>query len=80
MPTSGTVSVNGILPYRNRKENAQNIGIVFGQRSQLNWDLPMEDTFQLYKQMYHIDDKTFQKKCFHVYRAAWLWKVSCESR
>ena len=61
VPTSGTVSVNGILPYRNRKENAQNIGIVFGQRSQLNWDLPMEDTFQLYKQMYHIDDKTFQK-------------------
>lgn len=60
VPTSGTISVNGIVPYENRKENAMQIGIVFGQRSQLNWDLPMEDTFQLYKKMYHIDDRTYK--------------------
>jgi len=37
------------------------IGIVFGQRSQLNWDLPMEDTFQLYKRIYKIDDSVFKR-------------------
>lgn len=60
VPDSGRILVNGIVPHKNRKENAMNIGTVFGQRSQLNWDLPMEDTFQLYKKMYRIDD--------HIYR------------
>lgn len=61
VPSKGEVVVNGIIPYQNRKEDAMNIGVVFGQRSQLNWDLPMEDTFQLYKRMYHIDDALYQK-------------------
>lgn len=59
-PTSGEVLVNGIIPHKNRKENAMSIGVVFGQRSQLYWDLPMIDTFDLYKKMYKIDDKTFK--------------------
>lgn len=61
VPTSGSVLVDGIVPYENRKANAMNIGVVFGQRSQLNWDLPMEDTFYLYKKMYHIDDAAFKR-------------------
>ena len=48
IPTSGTVDVGGVVPYRDRKENAKHIGVVFGERSQLYWDLPISDTFQLY--------------------------------
>lgn len=44
-PTSGTVSVNGIVPYENREKNAMDIGVVFGQRTQLWWDLPLSETF-----------------------------------
>lgn len=60
-PTSGEVLVRGIVPQKNRKENAMHIGVVFGQRSQLYWDLPMIDAFDLYKKMYKIDDKTFRQ-------------------
>ena len=60
-PTSGEVIVNGIVPHNNRKQNAMNIGVVFGQRSQLYWDLPMLDAYQLYKKMYKIDDETFKR-------------------
>lgn len=59
-PSSGEIIVNGLIPYKNRRGNAMKIGVVFGQRSQLYWDLPMIDTFDLYKKMYHIDDYTFK--------------------
>ena len=58
-PTAGEITVSGIVPYKNRIENARNIGVVFGQRSRLNWDLPMEDSFELYKEIYQIDDKLY---------------------
>lgn len=61
VPTSGRICVDGIVPYENRKKNAFRIGVVFGQRSQLNWDLPMEDTFELYKRMYKVDGDTYRK-------------------
>lgn len=61
VPTTGEVRVDGIEPYRHRKENAMKIGVVFGQRSQLNWDLPMEDTFELYKKMYKINDQLYNR-------------------
>ncbi|WP_026891284.1 ABC transporter ATP-binding protein [Lacrimispora aerotolerans] len=59
VPSSGTVMTGGIVPWEQRKKNASHIGVVFGQRSQLNWDLPMEDTFELYRRMYRIDNKTY---------------------
>jgi len=59
-PTSGDIFVNGITPHENRKKNAKQIGVVFGQRSQLNWDLPTEDTFELYKRMYRIEDSAYK--------------------
>ena len=49
VPTSGNINVLGNVPYKNRKKNAENIGVLFGQRSQLWWDLPVIDTFQLIK-------------------------------
>ncbi|QHQ60155.1 ATP-binding cassette domain-containing protein [Anaerocolumna sedimenticola] len=58
-PTSGSVTVNGIIPYKNRKENALKIGVVFGQRSQLYWDLPVADTFELYQKLYNIKDDLY---------------------
>lgn len=59
-PTSGTATVNGIVPYQNRKENAKQIGVVFGQRSQLLWDLPVRDTFDLYQKLYNIENSRFE--------------------
>lgn len=61
VPTSGTITVDGKIPHLNRKQNAMHIGVVFGQRSQLYWDLPMEDTFELYKKMYKIDNQRFRR-------------------
>jgi ABC-2 type transport system ATP-binding protein len=61
VPTSGTVEIDGIIPYKNRKENAKKIGVVFGQRSQLWWDIPVMETFQLMKHMYKIPEERFKK-------------------
>ena len=63
IPTSGTVQVGGIVPYERRRENAKRIGVVFGQRSQLYWDLPVSDTFDLYEGLYDIPHETFRKHC-----------------
>lgn len=61
VPSSGTVITGGIVPWEQRKKNASHIGVVFGQRSQLNWDLPMEDTFELYRRMYRIHNNTYHR-------------------
>ena len=61
-PTSGEVIVNGLHPADQRKKHAMNIGAIFGQRSQLWWDLTIEDTYLLLKHMYRIDDLTYQGK------------------
>lgn len=60
-PTSGRVLVNGIMPYVKRKENAQHIGFVFGQRTQLWWDLPITDSFELLKEIYNIPDDLYKR-------------------
>lgn len=66
-PSSGEVLVDGIKPYENRKANAAKIGIVFGQRSQLFWDLPMVDGFELYQKMYKMEEKRFQENVALLY-------------
>ena len=58
-PTSGEIFVNGKLPYKNRSKNAQNIGVVFGQRSQLWWALPLVESFRLLKDIYQISDEDY---------------------
>lgn len=60
-PTSGQVVVNGVIPYQDRVQNAKNMGVVFGQRTQLWWDIPIGDTFKLLKEMYRIPDETYQE-------------------
>jgi len=58
-PTSGQITVNGNLPYKDRTRNAQEIGVVFGQRSQLWWALPLIESFKLLKDIYQIPDEEY---------------------
>lgn len=59
-PTSGEILVNGRVPYKNRTKNAQNIGVVFGQRTQLWWALPVIESFKILKEIYRIPDKEYK--------------------
>ena len=61
LPTAGNIRVNGLDPFKDRKKYVSNIGVVFGQRSQLSWDIPAEDTFDLLKDIYELSDKEYQK-------------------
>jgi ABC-2 type transport system ATP-binding protein len=54
VPTAGEIRVNGIVPFRQRRQNARQIGVVFGQRTQLWWDLPTIESFELLKQVFQI--------------------------
>ncbi|MDE6021115.1 MAG: ATP-binding cassette domain-containing protein [Ruminococcus sp.] len=58
-PTSGEILVGGNVPYRNRTKNAQEIGVVFGQRSQLWWALPLIESFKILKDIYGVSDKDY---------------------
>lgn len=60
-PTSGTLKINGIEPYSNRIHQAQIMGVVFGQRTQLWWDLPVIESFKILKEIYKVDQKTFDQ-------------------
>ncbi|AJS61209.1 ABC transporter ATP-binding protein [Paenibacillus sp. IHBB 10380] len=61
VPTSGTVTVNNLVPHKHRKEIAKRVGIVFGQRSQLWWDLPVQDSFELHRRIYNLHDTDYRK-------------------
>lgn len=51
--------VNGIIPYKDREKNAKDIGVVFGQRTQLWWDLALSETFAILKDIYTIPDDLY---------------------
>ncbi|QWU17928.1 ABC-2 type transport system ATP-binding protein [Paenibacillus sophorae] len=61
VPTSGTVLVKGLEPYKNRKQHAGHIGVVFGQRTQLWWDLPLIESFKLLGKIYDVPKERFQR-------------------
>ena len=61
-PTKGECLVDGLNPSENRKENAQNIGVVFGQRTQLWWDLPLSESFTILKEIYDVSDEMYQSQ------------------
>ncbi len=61
VPTSGEVRIAGLVPYEERKRNARNIGVVFGQRSQLYWDLPLIESFELLRAIYAVPARTYRK-------------------
>lgn len=58
-PTSGTIQVNGLQPYENRIRQAQIMGVVFGQRTQLWWDLPVVESFKILKEIYKVDKQSY---------------------
>ena len=61
-PTSGTAEVMGMTPWDNRKKLSYNIGTVFGQRSQLWYNLPVQDSFALLGKIYDIDEIKFKRR------------------
>ena len=60
-PSAGSIFVDGNIPFKDRKKNAQNMGVVFGQRSQLWWDLPVIESFKLLKEIYRIDKQIYDE-------------------
>lgn len=62
VPTSGKIMIDGLVPWKSRKQFAYKIGVVFGQRSQLWWDLPIIDTYNLYGHMYKISKNDFNER------------------
>ena len=60
-PDEGEIRVSGIVPYKQRKEYVGKIGVVFGQKSQLQWDLPVMDSFELLKAIYSVPDNVYKK-------------------
>ena len=61
VPTGGMVKVNGIVPFENRMQHAKQIGVVFGQRTQLWWDLPVRESFSLLKDIYEVPDHEYMR-------------------
>lgn len=59
-PDSGTCDINGRTPWKNRVAHVKDIGVVFGQRSQLWWDVPVVDSFELLRDIYSVPDKEYK--------------------
>lgn len=60
-PDSGTCFINGRVPWRDRTAHVQEIGVVFGQRSQLWWDVPVADSFDLLRDIYRVDGSAYRR-------------------
>lgn len=61
-PTSGTCTINGKIPQKDRKNYVREIGVVFGQRTQLWWDLPLVETYNVLKEIYEVSDSKFKQR------------------
>ncbi|NEN80829.1 ABC transporter ATP-binding protein [Paenibacillus elgii] len=62
VPTSGNIRVGGFVPYKEREKFVRNIGVVFGQRSQLWWDIGVIESFQLLKKVYRVPDAEYRSR------------------
>jgi ABC-2 type transport system ATP-binding protein len=60
-PDSGECVIDGLTPWKDRKEHVKHIGVVLGQRSQLWWDVPVIDSFELIRDIYKIEPDTYKK-------------------
>ncbi|SFA56787.1 ABC-2 type transport system ATP-binding protein [Anoxybacillus pushchinoensis] len=65
-PTSGRIVVNGMNPHKERERFVQTIGVVFGQRSQLWWDIAVQESFRLLKKVYRVSDHDYKEHMDHV--------------
>jgi ABC-2 type transport system ATP-binding protein len=62
VPTSGAIEVIGVTPHLDRMANARNIGVLFGQRTQLWWDLPVRESLALLRDMYRLSEPFYRKR------------------
>jgi ABC-2 type transport system ATP-binding protein len=60
VPSTGEIRVCGITPFEQRQQNARNIGVVFGQRTQLWWDIPVQESFRLLGDIYDVPEAEFR--------------------
>ena len=67
-PSSGEIEVNGMVPYKDRTRNSENMGVVFGQRSQLWWNLPLIESFKLLRDIYMVPEKDY-KDMIELYKS-----------
>ncbi len=74
-PDRGTVLVDGRIPYKNRTRHVKEIGVVFGQRSQLWWDVPVIDSFELLKDIYSISEPLYRQSLGSIGTSA----LSCQT-
>jgi len=74
-PTSGRVSVEGVSPFDERMRHVARIGVVFGQRTQLWWDLPVLDGFELLRDIYRIEPARFRRTCDELVELLGLARV-----
>ncbi|GGK31782.1 ABC transporter ATP-binding protein [Caldalkalibacillus thermarum] len=65
-PTSGYIRVNGMNPHKEREQFVRTIGVVFGQRSQLWWDIAVQESFRLLKKVYRVSDEDYEQHMSHV--------------
>jgi len=61
-PTGGTCTVDGRTPWKERREHVRHLGAVFGQRTQLWWDVPILDSFELLRDVYSLDKTRWQRR------------------
>ncbi|MBN1274880.1 ATP-binding cassette domain-containing protein [Candidatus Woesearchaeota archaeon] len=74
-PTSGTVEVLGYTPWEEREDYVQHIGVVFGQKPQLVWDLPAMDSFEMHKEVYNIPPREYATRLKRMIRLLSLEEV-----
>lgn len=60
-PDSGSCVIDGLVPWKDRRAHVRNIGVVFGQRSQLWWDVPVIDSFELIRDIYRVDPAAYRR-------------------
>ncbi|OUP81256.1 ABC transporter [Lachnoclostridium sp. An169] len=65
-PDSGKCTINGMVPWEERVKYVKNIGVVFGQRSQLWWDLPVIESYNLLKEIYKIPKNQYKRTLFRL--------------
>ena len=62
VPSSGKCEINGVTPWLNRQQHVKNIGVVFGQRTQLWWDLPVVESFELLRDIYQVPTRDYKDR------------------
>jgi ABC-2 type transport system ATP-binding protein len=65
VPTSGEIRINGYVPFRQRRQYVKSIGVVFGQRTQLWWDIAVVESFKLLRRIYDVSQRDFDARMEH---------------